>query len=540
MPQASAEESPVGPLERGLLVLRALGRAPGGRLAATALVRGTGLARSPVDRIVGTLLRLGYVREEDRDIVLAPPLLALGGAYLRGTPARLDPLAARLAGALDESVSLAVPDREAVRFVAQHTRRRALSVSFRVGDALPADRCAPGALFAGDWPRQRYAAWEASPAGPEEFAALPDADRARVSAEELRGRAEAARERGWALDDQLIEPGLVALAVPVRDGGGRVAAALSAVSHTSRHSPALLRETALAPLRETAAAMEAALAAPVEEVPVPPVPAADPTAEAKRELGPGYLQSLARGLAVLASLGGAPGGMSLAAVARATDLPRATARRSLLTLEQLGYVASRDGLFTPLPQVLALGHAPLSRLSVGELAQPHLAALVSELKESASLAVLDGGDIRYVARVAASRIMSVTITLGTRFPAHATSMGRVLLAGLTPDERERRLAAYPPRPLTPRTVTEPEEVRRILDEVARDGYALVDQELEEGLRSVAAPVRAADGRVVAAVNVSLHAGRTSATEALTTVLPALRATAERITADVRATGATEG
>ncbi|SCE10608.1 IclR family transcriptional regulator, pca regulon regulatory protein, partial [Streptomyces sp. TverLS-915] len=153
MPQASAEESPVGPLERGLLVLRALGRAPGGRLAATALVRGTGLARSPVDRIVGTLLRLGYVREEDRAIVLAPPLLALGGAYLRGTPARLDPLAARLAGALDESVSLAVPDREAVRFVAQHTRRRALSVSFRVGDALPADRCAPGALFAGDWPR---------------------------------------------------------------------------------------------------------------------------------------------------------------------------------------------------------------------------------------------------------------------------------------------------------------------------------------------------------------------------------------------------
>ncbi|WP_324603663.1 IclR family transcriptional regulator domain-containing protein [Streptomyces sp. SPB78] len=539
MPQASAEESPVGPLERGLLVLRALGRAPGGRLAATALVRGTGLARSPVDRIVGTLLRLGYVREEDRDIVLAPPLLALGGRPARDpTPAR-----SRRHGSRGRSTSRCRSRCRTARpygSFAQHTRRRALSVSFRVGDALPADRCAPGALFAGDWPRQRYAAWEASPAGPEEFPALPDADRARVSAEELRGRAAAARERGWALDDQFIEPGLVALAVPVRDGGGRVAAALSAVSHTSRHSPALLRETALAPLRETAAAMEAALAAPVEEVPVPPVPAADPTAEAKRELGPGYLQSLARGLAVLASLGGAPGGMSLAAVARATDLPRATARRSLLTLEQLGYVASRDGLFTPLPQVLALGHAPLSRLSVGELAQPHLAALVSELKESASLAVLDGGDIRYVARVAASRIMSVTITLGTRFPAHATSMGRVLLAGLTPEEREQRLAAYPPRPLTSRTVTEPEELRRILDEVARDGYALVDQELEEGLRSVAAPVRAADGRVVAAVNVSLHADRTSATEARTTVLPALRATAERITADVRATGATEG
>ncbi|WP_433343885.1 IclR family transcriptional regulator domain-containing protein [Streptomyces sp. CA-253872] len=538
MPQASTAESPVGPLERGLLVLRALGRAPGGRLAATGLVRETGLARSPVDRIVGTLLRLGYVREEDRDVVLAPPLLALGAAYLRGLPARLDPLAARLADALDESVSLAVPDREAARFVAQHTRRRALSVSFRVGDALPADRCAAGILFAGGWPPERYAEWAARPADPGDFPALPDPHRARASAGELRVRAGAARARGWALDDQLIEPGLIALAVPVRDPGGDVAAALSAVSHTSRHSPARLCEATLDPLRETAAAMEAALASPAGPAPAPPAPAADPTADAKRELGPGYLQSLARGLAVLASLGEVPAGMSLADVARATDLPRATARRSLLTLEQLGYVAAHDGLFTPLPQVLALGHAPLSRLSVGELAQPHLAALVGELKESASLAVLDGGDIRYVARVAASRIMSVTITLGTRFPASATSMGRVLLAGLTPEERARHLAAYPPRALTPYTRTDPAVLRRTLDDVARDGYALVDQELEEGLRSVAAPVRAADGRVVAAVNVSLHAGRTSAAEARATVLPALRATAERITADVVATGAT--
>jgi IclR family pca regulon transcriptional regulator len=548
VPQASSEESPVGPLERGLLVLRALGRAPGGRLTAAGLVRETGLARSPVDRIVSTLLRLGYVREEDREAVLAPPLLALGAAYLRGLPARLDPLAARLARSLDESVSLAVPDGAAVRFVAQHTRRRTLSVSFRVGDALPADRCAAGILFAGDWPPCRYARWATCPADGAAFPALPDPDRARASADELRLRAEAARSRGWALDDQLIEPGLIALAVPVREPGGRLAAALSAVSHTSRHSPARLREIALGPLRETATAMEAALAAPADAVtadaavfgaaPVPRARAADPTAGAKRELGSGYLQSLARGLAVLASLGEVPGGMSLAAVARATALPRATVRRSLLTLEHLGYVEGREGLFAPLPAVLALGHAPLSRLSVGELAEPHLAALVGTLKESASLAVLDGGDIRYVARVAASRIMSVTITLGTRFPAFATSMGRVLLAGLPPAERERHLATYPPRPLTPHTRTDPAALRAILEEVARDGYALVEQELEEGLRSVAAPVRAADGRVVAAVNVSLHAGRTSAAEARATVLPALRATAERITADVVATGAT--
>ncbi|WP_330319032.1 IclR family transcriptional regulator C-terminal domain-containing protein [Streptomyces platensis] len=530
MPQPSTIHGLVGPLERGLAVLRTLARAPGGRMQAGELARATGLARSPVDRIATTLAHLGYLREEDRELVLAPPLLALGTAYLRssGVPAALDPIAARLADELDESVSVAVPDGDAVRFVVQHTRRRALTVSFRVGDALPADRCAPGLLFAAEWPDERYAARR--PGTPEEFPALPPPRGPRLGDAEFRALAADAAARGWSQDDGLIEPGLVAVAVPVRDPEGRTVCALSAVSHTSRHSVQDLRRHALEPLRRTAARMTDALAA-LGLPATPPAPMADPTAKAKQDLGPEYLQSLARGLTVLTALGGAPGGMTLSDVAQATGLARATARRSLLALEQLGYAAGDNGLFSPLPRVLDLGYPLLSGLSLGEVAQPHLADLVRQVRESASVAVLDGPDVRYVGRVAASRIMSVTITLGTRFPAHVTSMGRVLLAGLPRTERTRWLASADLRPLTGLTLTDPAALGHVLDQVEQDGYAFVDQELEEGLRSVAVPVHGADGTVVAAVNVSLHAGRTSEAEARDTVLPALRATATRITAD---------
>jgi IclR family pca regulon transcriptional regulator len=336
------------------------------------------------------------------------------------------------------------------------------------------------------------------------------------------------------VDDQLIEPGLVAVAVPVLGPGGKVVCALSVVSHTSRHSARGLREFAMDRLCGTADRMTAALGSPAAAEPA--TPTADGTADAKRELGPEYLQSLARGLAVLASLGEVRGGMTLSAVARSTGLPRATARRSLLTLQQLGYVASDGPLFTPLPRVLDLGYRLLSGLTLGEIAAPHLAALVHQVHESASVAVLDGTDIRYVGRVASSRIMSVTITLGTRFPAHATSMGRVLLAGLPPAERARWLLHAELKPLTAFTLTDPDRLSAVLDRTAGDGFALVDQELEEGLRSVAVPVRDRGGAVVAAANVSLHAGRTSAEQARTSILPALRETAARISADLAVVG----
>ncbi|MFG2884715.1 IclR family transcriptional regulator C-terminal domain-containing protein [Streptomyces sp. NPDC048297] len=527
----------VGPLERGLGVLRALARAPGGRLRRSDLVRLTGLARSPVDRIATTLARLGHLREEgDRDLVVAPRLLELGLAYLHACriPETLGPLAARLADELDESVSLAVPDGDAARFVVQTPRRRALSVTFRVGDALPAELCAPGALFAGDWDEGRFAHWrqrlQDDPAD-SAFPALPPlSGRTRPSDADFRARAARAREDGWSVDDQLVEPGLIAVAVPVRDADGRTVAALSVASHTSRHSAESLREHTLEPLRRTAGQMRAALAEPPAP-PAVPAPDRDASRDPKEELGPEYLQSLARGLAVLTALA-APGGMTLTEVAEATALPRATARRSLLTLQQLGYVAADGNRFTPLPRVLDLGYATLSSLTLPEVAQPHLVDLVLQVHESASVAVLDGGDIRYVARVAASRIMRVDISVGTHFPAHATSMGRVLLAGLQPEALTTWLAGIEPKALTARTETDPNRLARAIERTRRDGFALVEQELEEGLRSIAVPLRTPDGRTVAAVNVSLHAGRTTTDDILTRILPALRRTARRIDADL--------
>jgi IclR family pca regulon transcriptional regulator len=535
--QEAVADAAVGPLERGLAVLRALAQAPDGRLRPGDLVRMTGLARSPVDRIATTLVRLGYLRQESsRDLVLAPRLLELGLAFLRASrlPQTLGALAEQLANDLDESVSLAVPDGDAVRFVVQTPRRRALSVTFRVGDALPPERCAPGALFAADWDDAQFSRWQHRVNHEGDTSAFPALPRTvwlgPPTPEEFRARVARANQDGYGLDDQLVEPGLIAVAVPVRGADGRTVAALSVASHTSRHSADSLRERALPAMRRTARRMHDALTEP----PAPratPAPERDTSRDLKEELGPEYLQSLARGLSVLAALS-APHGMTLTEVAEATALSRATARRSLLTLQQLGYVAADGNRYRPLPQLLELGYAPLSSLTLPEIAQPHLVDLVHRVHESTSVAVLDGPDIRYVARVAASRIMRVDISVGTRLPAHATSMGRVLLAGLPPTDLSAWLTGHRLAALTERTETEPHHLATLISEAGREGFAVVDQELEEGLRSVAVPLHTPDGHVTAAVNVSLHAGRSSVADIHDSVLPALRETARRIDGDL--------
>ncbi|MDF5753091.1 IclR family transcriptional regulator C-terminal domain-containing protein [Spongiactinospora sp. TRM90649] len=245
-------------------------------------------------------------------------------------------------------------------------------------------------------------------------------------------------------------------------------------------------------------------------------------------MGAEYLQSLARGLAVLVALGSARGGLTLSAAARATGLPRVTVRRALLGLTRLGYAAQEDARFVLLPRVLELGYAHLSARTLEEIIRPHLLDLVARVRESASVAMLSGDEVVYVARVPVMSIMSVDITVGTRFPAYATSMGRVLLADL-PDDR---LPAIAPRPLTSRTVTSPGELTAALRQVRTDGYALVDQELEDGVRSIAVPLHDRDGRVVAAMNVATHVSRATATDLLRDVLPTLRETAARITTDL--------
>src|SRR4051794_40251140 len=222
---------------------------------------------------------------------------------------------------------------------------------------------------------------------------------------------------------------------------------------------------------------------------------------------PHFVQSLERGLAVIRAFDEHNVELTLSDVARSTGLTRAAARRFLLTLADLGYVRTDGRWFSLSPRVLELGYAYLSSLSLPEVAEPHMERLVAEVHESSSVSVLDGEDIVYVARVPTSRIMTVSINVGTRFPAYATSMGRVLLAGLEEDALEAFLERVELRRLSPRTVKTARALRAELRRVRSQGWALVDQELEEGLRSVAVPIRDRGGRVVAAANVSAHASR---------------------------------
>jgi IclR family pca regulon transcriptional regulator len=251
-----------------------------------------------------------------------------------------------------------------------------------------------------------------------------------------------------------------------------------------------------------------------------------------------YVQSLARGLAVIRAFDADHPAMTLSEVAQRTELTRATARRFLHTLVELGYVRASDRQFSLTPSVLQLGYAYLSALSLPQLAQPHLQALSALLGESTSAAVLDGGDISYVARVATRRIMSVGITVGTRFPAYATSMGRVLLAGLPTAALDEYFASHEVRPLTPAALGTEAGIRTALQDVREQGWCLLDQELELGLMSMAAPVHDAGGTVVASVNVSLQAQAVNAkadpAAFLATVREQLLRTAALVSADVAA------
>ena len=240
--------------------------------------------------------------------------------------------------------------------------------------------------------------------------------------------------------------------------------------------------------------------------------------------GDQFVQSLARGLDVIQAFDATRPRMTLSEVAEATGLSRAAARRFLLTLVELGFVGTDARQFFLTPRVLRLGTAYLSGLALPDIARPHLEALSRRVGESTSLGVLDGSDVVYVARVATRSIMTVGITVGTRFPAHATSLGRVLLASLPPDELDAWFAHTVPVAVTERTPTDEDEIRAVLTAVSAQGWAASDQELAVGLRSVAVPVRDAAGQVVAAMNVSSTTSHDPATEFLDALLEAAAAT----------------
>jgi len=247
-----------------------------------------------------------------------------------------------------------------------------------------------------------------------------------------------------------------------------------------------------------------------------------------------YVQSLTRGLSVICAFDADNTEMTLSEVARKTGLTRATSRRILLTLVELGHVKTDGRLFTLTARVLQLGFSYLSSLTLPEIAQPHLEHLAGKILESTSASVLDGAEIVYVARVPARRIMSVRISVGTRFPAYATSMGRVLLSGLSQAELDEHLATLNLTSLTSNTITAPSALAAELERVRGQGWAIVDQELEPGLISIAVPVRDRSGAIVAAINASTTSNSHSVESIQENLLPPLMLAADRITADLTA------
>jgi IclR family transcriptional regulator, pca regulon regulatory protein len=246
-----------------------------------------------------------------------------------------------------------------------------------------------------------------------------------------------------------------------------------------------------------------------------------------------FVQSLERGLTVLSTFGADRPRQSISDVARVTGLTRAAARRFLHTLEQIGYLRKTGDHFHLTPKVLDAAYAYVSSLNLAEVAQPHMEALVAATNESSSIGALDGTQVVYTVRVPTSRIMTVALTVGSRLPAYATSMGRVLLAAQGPAALDEYFAQATLAPLTSRTVTDEARLRDILSTVRAQGWALVDQELEEGIRSVAAPLRNDQREVIGALNVSTHAGRVTKEHLKKHILPQLQQTADRINAALR-------
>jgi IclR family transcriptional regulator, pca regulon regulatory protein len=253
---------------------------------------------------------------------------------------------------------------------------------------------------------------------------------------------------------------------------------------------------------------------------------------ARRDDSPDFIEAIARGLDVIRAFGPGQPVMSLASVAAASGgLPRPTVRRILLTLEQLGYVRQQSGGYELTPRVLELGMSYVLSRGLWEVARPHMAELVAQTRESTSIGQLDGSDIVYVARVAVPKIVTLSVTIGTRFPAMQTSLGKVLLAALPLAEAERVLAEPSRSGIVPRWRPDAAERAAALREVRARGWALTDEQLAPGIRSVAVPLRDGDGQVIAALNVNSHAAETSLDVLIGQHLPLLLQAAGAISSD---------
>jgi len=241
---------------------------------------------------------------------------------------------------------------------------------------------------------------------------------------------------------------------------------------------------------------------------------------------------LAKGLAVIRAFARDRAALSLSDVARSARIPAATARRCLLTLEDLGYVTRSGRTFLLRPKVLELGAAYLESINIEQITKTHLEELARKTADSAALCVLDGADIVYVARTSVRTLLRLEAHVGSRFPAHATSMGRVLLAGLSPERLNRYFESVQLEALTERTVTDPVKLRGLIQECRRLGYAAVEDELAYGVIALAVPVLDHQQRVVAALNSSSHSRRTTRTRLVRERLAMLQEASREISTDL--------
>jgi IclR family pca regulon transcriptional regulator len=256
-------------------------------------------------------------------------------------------------------------------------------------------------------------------------------------------------------------------------------------------------------------------------------PQAQPQRETEDRLAafagnPDFVLSLARGLQVIEAFQRMADALSVGEISSRTGLSRAAVRRLLITLEMLGYASHEGPLYRLSPRILQLGFSYLSSNSLEALGFPLLQHVTQVLLESASLGVLEGDEMVYVARSAAQRVMSIGLAVGSRLPAYCTSMGRVMLAALPPEDLTTFLRRARIERLTPKTIIDKTQLARAIERVRVDGYSLVDGELEIGLRSIAVPVKARSGRVVAAMNSGVHAARVTRQRMMAEFLPVLR------------------
>jgi IclR family pca regulon transcriptional regulator len=514
-------------LERGLAVIGVL---PFGEQALTAsdVATEAGLTRAAARRFLLTLADLGYVRTDGRTFRLAPRVLELTAAYLSGLalPDVALPHSRALVEEVRESSSLAVLDGDEVVYVAHTPADRVLSIVATVGGRDPAFATALGRVLLA----AQDDAWLDAYLQRVELKAYTE--RTIVDPKELRAELEIVRAQGWALVDEELEAGLRALSVPIRDREGRVVAACNLGLHASRWEVDVITSVLLTRLQEASSAVEAALAVtrPVDRE------RGSPPRSADREEAPArstdFVQSLERGLAVIRAFGGSMSALTLSEVAAQTKLTRAAARRFLLTLADLGYVSTDGRGFRLTPKVLDLGRGYLARATLPDVLQPHLRDLAGRVKESTSVAVLEGHEIVYIAEASTPRILAVIVPLGGRDPAWATSLGRVLLAARDDGWLDDYLATVELTQFTARSIRSTARLRSELVRVRKRGYAIVDEEFEKGLRAVAVPIHDVTGRVVAAVNVAVHTSRWEVEEIEASLVPELRAAAEAIDRDL--------